>query len=139
MNKISGLKRDDGSVCADSEEEKIEIQYFYQSLYTSQGGHDMSELLNHVPVKVTPEMNTFLNKPFEPQEIHDALFQMSPSKDEVTAVVLGFLNGGVLPLGLNDTTITLIPKVHHPQMISQFCPIVVCPVLYKLAAKAITN
>src|SRR3954470_1581141 len=53
--------------------------------------------------------------------------------------MLGFLNGGDLPLGLNDTSITLIPKVRHPQNISQYRPIALCPVLYKLAAKAVTN
>ena len=42
-------------------------------------------------------------------------------------------------LGLNDTSITLITKVRHPQMISQFRPIALCPVLYKIAAKAIAN
>lgn len=159
MNKINGLKRADGSICADSEEDKAEIQSFYQNLYTSQGGNDMNKLLEHVPVKVTPEMNLFLDKPFEPHEVHDALFQMSPSKapgvdgftasffqrhwnmlkDDVTTAVLGFLNGGDLPLGLNDTSITLIPKVRHPQMISQFYPIALCPVLYKISAKVITN
>lgn len=113
MNKISGLKRDGGSVCADAEEDKQEIQTSYQALYTSQGVSDMSELLAHVPVKVTPEMNEMLTKPFEAREVHDALFQMAPSKalgvdgliaaffqrhwqlfkDDVTNAVLGFLNG----------------------------------------------
>jgi hypothetical protein len=53
--------------------------------------------------------------------------------------LLDFLNGGELPVGLNDTSITLIPKVRNPQVISQYRPIALCPVLYKIAAKAITN
>jgi hypothetical protein len=53
--------------------------------------------------------------------------------------VLDFLNGGELPVGLNDTSITLIPKVRNPQAISQYRPISLCPVLYKIAAKAVTN
>ncbi|XP_073353887.1 uncharacterized protein [Aegilops tauschii subsp. strangulata] len=113
MNKISGLKRVDGSVCAHEGEDKQEIHAFYQALYTSQGVFDTSELLAHVPVKVTPEMNEMLTKPFEAQEVHDALFQMAPSKapgvdgfttgffqrhwhflkDDVNNAVLGFLNG----------------------------------------------
>ena len=59
--------------------------------------------------------------------------------DDVTQAVLGFLNRGDLPTGLNDTSITLIPKVRHPQSISQYRPIALCPVLYKIAAKVITN
>ena len=58
---------------------------------------------------------------------------------DVTTTVLDFLIGGELPLGLNDTAITLIPKVRNPQKISQFRPIALCPVLYKIAAKANTN
>lgn len=55
-------------------------------------------------------------------------------RDDVTTAMLGFLNGGDFPMGLNDTSITLIPKVRHPQNISQYRP-----VLYKLAAKVLTN
>jgi hypothetical protein len=50
-----------------------------------------------------------------------------------------FLNGGELPVGLNDISITLIPKVHNPQKISQYRPISLCSVLYKIGAKCIAN
>ena len=104
-------------------------------------------------------MNYQLDKPFEATEVRTALFQMAPSKapgiDGFTAgffqrhwslvegdlvpAVLDFLNGGELTIGLNDTSVTLIPKVRNPQQISQYRPISLCSVLYKIAAKAITN
>jgi hypothetical protein len=119
----------------------------------------MSELLNLVPTRVTSEMNSLLDKPFEPGDVRAALFQTAPSKapgvDGFTAgffqrhwdilqhtivpAVLDFLNGGELPVGLNDISITLIPKVRNPQVISQYRPISLCPVLYKIGAKAVTN
>ena len=58
---------------------------------------------------------------------------------DIVPAVLDFLNGGELPVGLNDTSITLIPKVRKPQVISQYRPISLCPVLYKIAAKVVTN
>lgn len=57
-------------MCASDEEDKDEMQAFYQSLYTSQGPFDPSALLDHLPVRVSPEMNEFFTKPFEPKEIH---------------------------------------------------------------------
>ena len=44
-------------------------------------------------------------------------------KDDVVPAVLDFLNGGELPEGMNDTSITLIPKVRFPRKISQYRPI----------------
>ena len=44
-----------------------------------------------------------------------------------------------MPLVLNDTTTTLIPKVWNPQRISQYQPISLCLALYKIVAKAVTN
>ena len=52
--------------------------------------------------------------------------------------ILDFLNAGELPLGLNDTAITLIPKVRNPQKYSQY-PIALRLVLYKISAKSFTN
>lgn len=52
--------------------------------------------------------------------------------------ILGFSNGGDLT-GFNDTSITLIPKVRHPQYMTQYRPISLCPVAYKIVAKMITN
>ena len=40
---------------------------------------------------------------------------------------------------MNDTAITLIPKVPSPQSILQYRPISLCLVAYKIAAKVLTN
>jgi hypothetical protein len=53
---------------------------FYKHLYTSEGTTNMEEVLNHVPVKVTPEMNGKLIAPFNESDVKAALFQMFPTK-----------------------------------------------------------
>ena len=42
---------------------------------------------------------------------------------------------GVIPAGWNSTTIVLIPKVETPEKVSQFRPISLCNVVYKVIAK----
>jgi hypothetical protein len=53
--------------------------------------------------------------------------------------VLGFLNGGEMPEEINDTAITLIPKVRNSQSIKQYRPIPLCTILYKIATKTVAN
>jgi hypothetical protein len=40
----------------------------------------MNSVLDHVPRKVTPEMNATLTTEFKPEEVKKALFQMFPTK-----------------------------------------------------------
>jgi len=44
-----------------------------------------------------------------------------------------------MPPGVNDTYITLIPKIPHPKTVSQFRPIGPCNVTYKLISKCIVQ
>lgn len=53
--------------------------------------------------------------------------------------VMEFLNQQRLPSALNYTYIVLIPKVSQPKKITEFRPISLCNVIYKLVSKAIAN
>jgi hypothetical protein len=53
--------------------------------------------------------------------------------------VLGVLNGGPMPEGWNETMIVLIPKVKNPERITEYRPISLCNVLYKLISKVLSN
>jgi len=59
--------------------------------------------------------------------------------EEVSNAVLDFLNGGSLVEGLNATNIVFIPKVRTPSKVSEFRPITLFNVLYKLIAKVLAN
>lgn len=58
---------------------------------------------------------------------------------EVSDAVLAVLNLGTIPNNLNHTFLTLIPKVHSPRRVTDFIPISLSNVLYKLVAKVLAN
>ena len=53
--------------------------------------------------------------------------------------MLDFFKSGVMLEGVNDTAITLIPKVPHPKELKDFRPISPCNVLYKIVSKCLVN
>lgn len=55
------------------------------------------------------------------------------------AVALKFLNGGGMEQSLNHTFVALIPKVTDPKTVSDYKPISLCNVLYKIIAKTLAN
>ena len=104
-------------------------------------------------------MNEDLCRVYSDEEIGDALFQIGPLKapgpdglpacffqrnwgllkEDIIGAVKEFFNTGVMPPGVNDTCIVLIPKVNHPEHLKDFRPISLCNVIYKVASKVMAN
>ena len=57
----------------------------------------------------------------------------------VTSTVLDFLDHGMSPPNFSETHIVLIPKIKEPRHVSNYRPISLCNVAYKIASKAIAN
>ena len=104
-------------------------------------------------------MNDQLLRPFSRDEVESAMNQMEPGTapgsdgmpplfyqsfwslmgDEVCFAVLDCLNNCKIPDVINHTNITLIPKVKSPENITEFRPISLCNVVYKLVSKVLAN
>ena len=57
----------------------------------------------------------------------------------VVSYVSQILNTSVMPPKLNETYICLIPKISYPQKITNFHPISLCNIAYKIVSKVLTN
>ena len=119
----------------------------------------MDECLDAVPCKVTPDMQNILSSEFNADEIKVALFQMGPAKapgldgvnalfyqnfwhivgDIVIAAVLDYLNSRIMVLEINHTNIVLILNVKNPEKMTDFRPISLCNVMYKIISKVLAN
>ncbi|KAJ0250309.1 Reverse transcriptase domain-containing protein [Hirschfeldia incana] len=59
--------------------------------------------------------------------------------DSVARFVMQFFETGQLPKETNDALVVLIPKVNKPESITQFRPISLCNVLFKIITKAMVG
>jgi hypothetical protein len=104
-------------------------------------------------------MNKALTASYTIEEVKTALFQMFPTKtpgpdgflayffqrhwdvcgDDVTRSVLSIVEGKDSAESINDTVLVLIPKAKHPTLLSQFRPISLCNVFYKISSKVLAN
>uniref|UniRef100_A0A2N9G5C3 CCHC-type domain-containing protein n=1 Tax=Fagus sylvatica TaxID=28930 RepID=A0A2N9G5C3_FAGSY len=130
-NLITGLRDEQGVWQNESATiSNIAVDYFH-NLFASSNPDCIREVVDQVDAIVTPQMNVDLLREFSSEEIHRALFQMSPSKAPGP-------DGRMLG-SINFTNIVLIPKVKNPESMSQFRPISLCNVLYKIIAKVLVN
>lgn len=132
---------------------------FYQQLLSLGNPQDFDEVLDQIPQVMTTTMNDQLISTFIAAEVELALRQMAPLKSprpdgmpplfyqcywtlvglDVIEAILGFLNFGMLPKPLCHSLITHIPKVKQLEHISQYRPICLSNVLYRVFSKVLAN
>ncbi|CAN6710400.1 unnamed protein product [Malus baccata var. baccata] len=101
----------------------------------------IQEIEDCMEARVTPEDNRDLMSPISDEEILEAAFQIpstrAPGPDaDMVKTIKAFWHSGTLLRKLNHTNLVLIPKVKCPRKMTQFRPIALCNVSYKILAKS---
>lgn len=116
-------------------------------------------LLATITTRLTDDQRRGLDQPITSEEVRAALFQMDGRKasgpdgfvaafyqenwdwlgNDIVQSTLSLFESGFLLKEMNQTLITLIPKVPNPQYVGDFRPISLRNVLYKLISKVLVN
>ncbi|KAM1555078.1 hypothetical protein PS1_007619 [Malus domestica] len=158
-NQIRGLM-DVNGVWQENEPElrSIVISYF-SDLFRSDRPSQFEIPENGLDSRVSPEDNLGLTAPVTEEEIIVAAYQIPPTRapgpdgftgcfyqdhwdtvgKDVIRIIKAFWHSGKLIRELNHTNLVLIPKVKCPKNMTQYRPIALCNVIYKILAKVLTN
>ena len=134
------------------------VTYFkgqYLETYSKSVDQLMEDLATIPIPKIDQQQKDLLECPVTDYEIEKAIHQLSPhkapgpdgiptlfyrefwsiAKQDILNSTHAFFHSGSLLKSLNQTFLTLIPKVQFPDDVSQFRPISLCNVVYKIISK----
>jgi hypothetical protein len=124
-------------------------------LFSSEINRIDPDFLEKITPKVSDDMNERLIAQFTAEDVRKAVFSIGDLKalgpdglhalfykkfwnlvgTDITSAVLQAINDRVIPSGWNETIVVLIPKVENPEEVTQFWPISLCNVVYKIISK----
>ncbi|KAA3465046.1 tyrosine decarboxylase 1-like [Gossypium australe] len=158
FNRITNLRISNGKWCSNQDILRSEAVRFFESLYG-----EVPQAMRDLPNIRFPRLKAaeikFVEGEITVDELKRALFDMAPLKapvsdgfhahffqsqwdifgNDICNWVKGVFAGQPIEHELNNTLIVLIPKKECPKDFSQFCPISLCSVMYKLVMKVIAN
>ncbi|KAK7275172.1 hypothetical protein RIF29_16281 [Crotalaria pallida] len=158
-NKINALLNEEGNWIYDSNALRDMAVSYFSKLFSPNDNINLSLNTEIGFPRLPPGTESIFNSAVSMEETRKALFSMgnlkAPGSDGVRAlfyksqwelmkhfvhnfVIHAFLNPDCIS-DVNQTIITLIPKLDHPQRISDFRLISLCNVIYKVVTKVIVN
>jgi len=148
INKFSVIENEEGNNVF--EEEKIlgVILDYYQQLFTKQDTQEDTccSIVQLVALPTASEIKLARfsfhpNKAPGPDGFSASFYQSNwdTVKDQIFEQIQNFFSSGILPCNINNTHVRLIPKIKSPKKISDYRPIALCSVYYKIIAKLLTK
>ncbi|XP_073363317.1 uncharacterized protein [Aegilops tauschii subsp. strangulata] len=134
-NKVRSLIDNNGVEHADHKAMGGLVQEYFQNIFSKDTSLNPTPVVNLFEPVVTDAMNVNLCAEFSEKEIADGLFQIGPLKapgsdglparffqrnwsifkDEIVSAVRKFFQTGIMPEGVNEAIIVLIPKTDEPK------------------------
>jgi hypothetical protein len=144
---LETIKDEEGWCWASQEDIGKAFVDYYRILFKSEGSHETSQCIRAVTSRVSKEANKYLlaehqmapSKAPGPDGFTEDFFQKNWASvgTEVCNFVLSILNSSFMNKELNFTYIALIPKIKNPSCVTEFRPISLCNVLYKIVSKVL--
>ncbi|XP_062021223.1 uncharacterized protein LOC133737733 [Rosa rugosa] len=158
-NRICGILGEDNRWRSDVTDIGCVFVSYFRNLFTAGGGSMDETIFEAVTSRVDATSKKSLDQVYRREEIELALKDMNPSKspgsdgmparffqkfwniigNDVVDVCLRFLNGDGSIAEFNHSLIALIPKVQNPKKVTEYRPISLCNVVYKLVSKVLAN
>ncbi|XP_026419847.1 uncharacterized protein LOC113315813 [Papaver somniferum] len=156
-NRIDSLMAPNGTWCNDRDSLSNLLKQHFQNIMTTSNPSSIQHFIRHIPRCIYLKDNEQLEAIPSEQEIHQALMTMepwtSPGPDgfppgfyqtqwqvvnaDVCKMIKSFFHSGFLVQQLNNTIVSLIPKVQIANKPKYFRPIALCNTVYKIISKII--
>jgi hypothetical protein len=158
-NTINSIQDPRGNIWSDQEKISATFIDYFKTIFGTANPTVLQQSLDVVKDRISQDQQLFLQQDYTADEVCESIKQMksttAPGPDglsalfyqaywdtidnDVTNYVLNILKYNGDPGNINHTYLCLIPKIKNPTLPSDFRPIALCNVIFKIVTKTIAN